>query len=64
MYICFMKKLITLIQANPSYSKWGNKKLAEKLGLKEVTIKRLKSQDSFKSLKSEYIKSLNGKTTI
>ena len=50
-----MKTLMKLFTSNPSYTKWGNSRLATKTGLKESTIKRYKNTAEFKSLKQVYL---------
>lgn len=50
-----MKTLMKLFASNPSYTKWGNSRLATKTGLKESTIKRYKNTAEFKDLKKVYL---------
>lgn len=50
-----MKKVHELMKSKPSYTKWGNKRLAELLSLKEVTIERFKRSAEFKNIKRDYI---------
>jgi len=52
-----MKTLMKLFTSNPSYTKWGNSRLAAKTGLKENTIKRCKNSIEFKNLKKIYLTS-------
>lgn len=53
-----MKKLEQMLLKTPSYTKWGNLRLATKTGLKESTIERFKRTDVFRKIKSSYLKSL------
>ena len=52
-----MKKLQELLMKSPSYTKWGNKRIADLVGLKEPTIKRFKNTEEFKTIKANYLKS-------
>lgn len=54
-----MKRIETFLKANPSYTKWGDARLAIRLNLAESTVHRYKRTASFKQIKKTYLGSLN-----
>lgn len=53
-----MKRLEQFMTENPSYTKWGNERLATKLNLKVSTVEKFKKSATFKTIKSNYINSI------
>jgi ribosomal protein L31 len=53
-----MKTLENFLQAHPSYTKWGTERIAQKTGLSVRTVKRFKSSQTFKAIKSNYLQNI------
>jgi hypothetical protein len=53
-----MKKIENFLINNPGYIKWGNERLAEKLGLSETTVRRFKNSNRFKVMSRSYRQSI------
>lgn len=53
-----MKRIQNFLIQNPSYTKWGNARLAERLKLSENTITKFKKTTIFKMIKKTYLSSL------
>jgi hypothetical protein len=53
-----MKRLETFLSLNPSYTKWGDARLAQKLNLVTSTVTKFKKTAIFKAIKTKYISSL------
>ena len=51
-----MKKIENFLKSKPSYTKWGNERLAAKTGLALSTIQKFKKTSSFKEIKESYLK--------
>lgn len=50
-----MKTLERFLTSNPSYTKWGDSRLAARLNLAESTVSRFKKTAMFKIIKSAYL---------
>jgi len=53
-----MKRISSFLTLNPSYTKWGSSRLAEKTSLSVTTIERFKKSEEFKNIKRNYLKGL------
>lgn len=50
-----MKRLEKFLRTKPSYTKWGNTRIANLLGLSERTVKSFKNTETFKKIKQNYL---------
>ena len=53
-----MKTIEKFLRQNPSYTKWGSKRLAERTKLAVTTIERFKRTNVYREIKNQYIKGL------
>lgn len=53
-----MKTIEKFLRMNPSYTKWGTARLAQKTKLSESTVKRFKNSETYREIKSNYVKGL------
>ena len=59
-----MKRLILLFKTKPSYIKWGDARVAQKLGLSEKTIISYRRTSEYKNLKENYYTLCQTKKTL
>ncbi len=59
-----MKRLILLFKTKPSYIKWGDARIAKKLGLSERTIISYRKTAEYKNLKENYYSLCQTKKTL
>jgi hypothetical protein len=53
-----MKKIERFLRSTPSYTKWGNVRLALRTNLSVKTIARFKQTEAFREIKSSYMSGL------
>lgn len=54
-----MVRLKKLFTEHPSYTKWGDFRIALLTGLKERTVKNYKKSEEFKKTKREYLNNIS-----
>lgn len=53
-----MKRIEKFLRANPSYTKWGTRRLAAQVKLTVATVERFKRTETYREIKTSYVKGL------